>query len=137
MGRLVVRPDLGGGAVTSMREVVLRTVLHDGHVLSLVGNRVRRCVVVYPFVVVVNGDGQDFFSVILSDDVLVEVVEYLLGRRRWFFVQTLFVFGILLLFTVYFAEHNEEVVALLAFYETGRTDEGLDVRTGITAFRTG
>ena len=75
-----------------------------------------------PFVVVVNGDRQDFFRLVLADDVAVQILPDLLGWRRGFSLLVQLLAGTLALdglldrfLGVGFGKDDEEMVAFFAF----------------------
>lgn len=73
---------------------------------------------------------------LLPDDVLIQIIENPLGRRRRFPIKPVLRVDPLLLLAVRLAQHHEEMVALLALDEPGRADERLDVRARIAALGT-
>lgn len=85
------------------------------------------------FVVIVDGDRQNFFGQILSDDVRVQVFHDLLWRWRLF--ATILRFLLDRFLRINFAEYDEKVMAFLALHEACGTDKGFDVRAWISAFR--
>ena len=71
---------------------------------------------------VVNGDREDFFRLVLADDVAVQILPDLFGRRRRFPLLVQFLPGTLALdglldgfLGVGFGKDNEEMVAFFAF----------------------
>lgn len=82
-----------------------------------------------------TGNVTNLLGVLLPHHVLVQVIVDLLGRRGRLPVLARLLVHADLLLAVHLAQHNEEVVALLALHEPGGTHEGLHVGAGVAALR--
>lgn len=112
--------------------------------MSLIGvrrmrrNHRRRNVIVYPFIMIVDCHRQHFLGILLSDDVLVKIFEYLFGRRRRLSEESVLALAVFFeaLLRIDLAQHDEEVMTLIALDKTRRADERLYMGARISAFRT-
>lgn len=73
----------------------------------------------------------------LSNDMLLQIIKYLLRWRWRFLIQPVFVLTILLLLAINFTQNDKEMMALLTLDEAGGADEGLYVGAGVAALGTG